>query len=538
MSKFVLPQTRRGWFQNLLDGIGELVQSRFLESAEQLIAVARAHESQATEAQKANLYFHHGNVEVSLGRIQSGLDMLDKACKFSPEDAFLRINTAITLMNYCHFRKANEYIQGVLNHPDYGARAWQCYYYISRMQHEDGKIDRERVVQEYGAYLLKRGLVGPEAVPMPSVIGRKIRIGYIHSRWSYPPHQMALLPLLQNHDRQRFGVYCYSSPNNYDVMPSVYEGLVDGWSSLANLNSEQAYDFISKDKIDILVDLDGFSTATSVELYARRPAPILVSWFGALSSHGCRLFDYIIADPIVCPPAGERHFQETILRLPNSYLAFSESQVSGDVAESPCVSNGYVTFGSCNRPDKLHQSVIDCWARIVQQTPKSRLALYHASYATDFWRDRLQGLLAKAGLPPERYSLAIPPLQEQATEGQEGRSLGYDQIDIVLDSFPFNAMTTTFEALRFGVPVVTWRGDEWQARIGASLLTAAGLTELIAENLAGYERLAVGLATDPARLAALRQQVRQRLMASSLVDTKGFAGHLEALYDQMIAERS
>lgn len=538
MSKFVLPQTRRGWFQNLLDGIGELVQGRHLESARKLIEVAKLNEKKATIDQKAILNFHHGNVEIGLGNIIDGLAFLKLACKISPSDAFIRINCAISHMNFCLFSEAGDIIRDILDHPQYGPRAWQCYYYISLMGHEANNTERHRIVREYGTYLSARGLVDRNAVPLKPIAGRKVRIGYLHNRWSYPPHQTILLPLVQNHDRGHFTVFCYGGPNNFDVMPPQIEATADGCVSLAGLSSDQAIRRIQQDEIDILVDLDGFTTSTPIDLYAARPAPILVTWFGALSSYGCDLFDYVIADPIACPPAIEQGFAERVLKMPNSYLAFGLQEIRDECEQSPCVANGYVTFGSCNRPDKMNQSLIDCWARIVERTPGSRLALYHDSYAIGFWRDRMLGFLQATGLPEDRYCIAVAPTKEAGDESKSAHCLGYDHLDIVLDSVPFNAVTSTFEALRLGVPVVTCRGDEWRGRIGASLLTTAGLSELVADDLAGFEQIASDLAMDRDRLVALRQQVQQRLLASPLVDTQRFTRHLEALYEQMIAARS
>jgi predicted O-linked N-acetylglucosamine transferase (SPINDLY family) len=230
------------------------------------------------------------------------------------------------------------------------------------------------------------------------------------------------------------------------------------------------------------------------------------------------------------PERDERAFyRERVLRVRGSYLTFEVAYRVPDVAPAPCLSADRFTFGCLCPQYKVTPQVVGAWARILAACPRSRLFLKGGALDSPETRRFVRDLFATSGIPEDRLTL-------------EGRSEHYDflaryaGVDVALDTFPYNGGTTTMEALWQGVPVLTFTGDRWASRIGASLMRSAGLGELVASDVEGYVEQAIALANDaatPARLDALRRTMRDRLRASPVCDVRGFARAMERLYERI-----
>ena len=263
-------------------------------------------------------------------------------------------------------------------------------------------------------------------------------------------------------------------------------------------------------------------------LFARKPAPIEVTWLGYPNTTGLPAIDYRLTDVRADPPGdADRLHTERLVRIEPSFLCYRAPEQAGEVAPLPARSAGHVTFGSFNNFAKLSPGTIALWSRVLTGVPGSRLVLKATQFKDPEARTRAAELFAAAGVGIERLDL-VPPLAAAADHLAH-----YAHVDIALDPTPYNGTATTCEALWMGVPVVTLRGDRHAARVGASILTVAGLERLIAETPDEYVAIAVDLARDLDALAALRAALRQRLRASPLCDGGAFARAIETAYRGM-----
>jgi predicted O-linked N-acetylglucosamine transferase (SPINDLY family) len=248
-----------------------------------------------------------------------------------------------------------------------------------------------------------------------------------------------------------------------------------------------------------------------------------MTWLGYPNSTGLRAIDYRIVDDVT-DPAGADFASETLLRLPGGFLCYGGAKDAPQPAAPPCQKTGAVTFGSFNNPAKVSAATLDVWARLLARLPGAQLLLKGKPFADPATRALFLARLAERRIATERVQL-VGWLPNSAAH-----LALYEQVDIALDPFPYNGTTTTCEALWMGVPVVTLKGDRHAARVGASLLTAAGMTDWIAGSADEYVEIATTLAADADALQTLRRSLRQRLAASALCDGPGFARKMENAY--------
>jgi predicted O-linked N-acetylglucosamine transferase (SPINDLY family) len=356
---------------------------------------------------------------------------------------------------------------------------------------------------------------------------RKLRIGYLSADLMSHPITYNVEGLMRCHDRSRFAVACYSDviAGAADATTARLTGLVDHWRSTAGVPDQAVAEMIRSDGIDILVGLAGHTAFNRLVIFAYKPAPVQVGY--GVGTSGMTAMDYWLTDAVLHPPDTRERCTETLWRLPN--LVLHQPPVGApEVAPLPFRQRGWITFGSFNNPAKLTPELIALWARILRSVPQARLRLKYMD-----WLDRpaiagrIKARFAAHGIETERLLLDGGLLARPDHLALVGAS------DIMLDSFPFNGWTTTFEAMWMGVPVVTVAGDRFLGRVGASFLTAAGYPELIARDVEGYVEIALALARDPDRLARLRAQLRPRLAASPLCDAEAYARAVEAAYRDM-----
>jgi protein O-GlcNAc transferase len=330
-------------------------------------------------------------------------------------------------------------------------------------------------------------------VPRPPLQpgNRKIRVGYVSSDFCGHAVACFLLPILETHNRLKFEIFLYSKTRQPDLITEWFK-LQGKWREIGE--DDAAFQAIRADGIDILVDCAGHTTGKSLSLFARRPAPIAVTYLGYPDTTGLRQIDYRITDEISDPEGSLA--VERLIRLLNgchTYRSIIET-------EEPQIREGPIVFGYLGRLAKVTPAVRALWQRILQAVPGSTLVLNE-----------------KRDMTPKGYFAT------------------YNKIDISLDPFPYNGTTTICDSLWMGVPAVTLRGQRSAARVGASLLTRIGLQDYIAADEAGYFRIAVGLAADRACLAHLRTTLRDRFLACPLGDSIPVTRDLERFYADAVA---
>lgn len=367
---------------------------------------------------------------------------------------------------------------------------------------------------------LKRAWQPHANAPEPA---RKLRVGYVSGDFREHAMAFSIEPVLARHNSDEFDVYCYSTNHLRDEVTQRMEAHADHWRNVAELDDDRAAETIREDRIDILVDLSGHTADNRLLVFARKPAPVQVSWLGYMTTTGLSAIDYRITDEYADPSGRtEALHVETLWRLP-SVTVFQPSAESPPVSSLPVLTAGQFTFGCLNNMAKVGSEVVALWARILTALPDARLLLGNAGAPAV--RTRLIRQFAEYGVAESRLSFRAKfSLAEYLRLHHE--------IDFALDPFPYNGGATSCHSLWMGVPFVALAGNRYMARMGVSLLANVGLMELVADSPEQYVAIACEFASDYARLAAIRGSLRDRV-AGSLADTAQFTRNLESAYREM-----
>ena len=350
---------------------------------------------------------------------------------------------------------------------------------------------------------------------------RRLRIGYVSGDFNHHPVAFFLLPLLEQHLRSEYEVYCYSVGAKGDDVTRQAQARADVWRNMASLSDTRLADAINEDGIDILVDLSGHSGESRLGVFAQQPAPVQVTWLGYPNTTGLTRIQYRLTDQHADPPElSDRLHTETVLRLPGSQWCYRPAVSVGIPDAPPRRRNGYVTFGSFNQVTKLSPATRRLWAEILSRLPGSRLVV--AGVAEGYARESLLRDLGGAGVAG-RITF-VPPV----TIDEYFRR--FNSVDIALDPTPYSGCTTTCDTLWMGVPVITLPGTMPASRTTASILSTVGLTDWIASTPEDYVRMAIERADDDALLTELLGALRERMRDSPLMDESGFARNVEDEY--------
>jgi predicted O-linked N-acetylglucosamine transferase (SPINDLY family) len=355
---------------------------------------------------------------------------------------------------------------------------------------------------------------------------RPLRIGYVSPDLRRHPVGTMFAPVLERHDRRRVETHCYYNYPRGDVMTERMRRAAHHWRDIAALDDAAVADAIRADEVDILVDLAGHTKNTRLLVFARRPAPIQVSWLGYFNTTGLATMDYFVTDPVSSPPGQERYFVERLVRLPATRFCYEPPEFLPAVNALPAREKGRVTFGCLNTLAKLNDRVLAFWARILAAVPGARLLLQASAFNDPLLQRDFRARAVAHGIAADCLEFRRFVPVEQAADA-------YHDIDIALDPFPFCGGMTSLDALWMGVPVVTLPQVMIAARQSASMLANLGLPELIAADEATYVAAAVGLARDLDRLAALRVGLRERFRRSPLADYARFTRDLEHAFAGM-----
>ena len=381
-----------------------------------------------------------------------------------------------------------------------------------------------------------RGLKGKWVRPGAGLAGKRLRVGYVSG--DFKEHSVAYFveTALSCHDHDSFELYGYSNTPADDGVTRSLKTHFDHWHNIRTLSDEHAAALIRQHDIDILVDLSGHTADNRLLVFARKPAPIQVSWLGYPNTTGLDAMDYRLTDGFA-EPVGmtERYNVEKLWRLPDVFCCYSPCvkeparRASAELAvrTTPALKNGYVTFGNFNNIAKMSPSVVALWARLLRELPSAKLMLEAPRLGTDYLRERVLAQFAAHGVGEQQLILLGRKPEQQYVL--------YHEVDIALDSFPCNGGTTSFDTLWMGVPLVTLAGQTFVSRMGVSLLSNLGLTELVAQNEDQYCEIVKRLTADALHLDALRQSIRPRMEASPLLDQARFTRNMESAFRAMWA---
>jgi predicted O-linked N-acetylglucosamine transferase (SPINDLY family) len=349
---------------------------------------------------------------------------------------------------------------------------------------------------------------------------RRIRVGYLSPDFCQHVSSFFTVPLLSNQDHRAFEVICYADVKRKDELTDLHRRFADVWRDVANLDDPQIAQLVQQDQIDILVDLSLHASGNRLLVFARKPAPLQITWLGCPGTSGLDTIDYRITDVYLDPdPADDRWYSEKTIRLPRCFWCYDPLSDQPDVNELPALRNGFVTFGSLNAISKATPQTLEMWADILRAVPNSRLLLRAPQGAA---RTRVIDLLGHRGVEASRVQFAD-------RQPWIGYIKTFHRIDIGLDPFPYGGGTTSFDTLWMGVPLVSRTGTTPISRAGLSILSNLGNRQWVACDVGNYVRIATELASNLPRLAELRATMRSRMRISPLMDAAGFARDFEAI---------
>lgn len=359
-------------------------------------------------------------------------------------------------------------------------------------------------------------------VPDPK---RRLRVGYVSADFCIHSAAQAFVPVLEAHDPRQVQVYCYSMGDLRDAFTRRVQRASARCYDVRNLDDAELAAQIHKDRIDILVDCSGHTAGNRLLAFARKPAPVQITAWGYVTGTGLESMDYCLTDAVSLPPAFERYFSETPLRL-SSVLTGEPLLSHLPDSPPPCLGRGYPTLGCFNRYTKLNRRTLRLWAALMRQIPQARMLFKDTAFDQAARIHEVRSVFEEAGVPAQRLFF-------WGSTSHHDHVASYVHLDVALDPFPAGGGRTTLEALWMGVPVVTHLGNNLNSRVTASLLKSAGLENLVAATYEEYLFKVVTLVRDVERLKSLRVELRNRLMETSLYNPKGYTRELETAYREV-----
>lgn len=458
-----------------------------------------------------------GNAYAKLKRFDDAIASFERALGLTKNDPVAVNGIATAYWGLGRIDKAIEYAQRNLELDLTNANGFS---YLLFLHNYLDRVAPEALAAQHRQWDRRYGVVESalqEASTRSLEPGKRLRVGFVSP--DFRQHSVAYFiePVFRHHDRENFEYFAYHCSPELDATSERLKGLVDHWRDVSRDSARELAKIVRTDGIDVLIDLAGHTANNRLLTFAQRPAPLQLSYLGYPNTTGLAAIDHRLTDGRADPPgASDRDSAEKLLRLPDCFHCYLPTPDLPRPELPPQQKNGFITFGSFNVLSKISESTLDCWAEILRGVPGSRLRLKALGLASRSAIDRLAARFADAGVAADRLVF------EPYTDSHHDHMQRYREVDIGLDTFPYNGTTTTLEALWMGVPVVTLNGDRHAARVGTSLLTASGLAELIATDPASYVALAQALARDPGRLADYHATLRDRLAASPLCDGPGF----------------
>jgi len=367
--------------------------------------------------------------------------------------------------------------------------------------------------------------------PFPQT--EKIKIGFLSGDFRFHAVFFFTSPLFENYDKNMFEIHLFSTQRRekYDKVTEMLIQQTDKWHDISKTGIREAIDIIKKEEISVLIDLAGHTnTGMPVEIYGRRPAPVQVSYCGYPNTTGLKSIDYRITDKICEPDDAQNYHSEKLFKMDGCFLCY---QPYFEVIPECSFENPHgrpIVFGSFNNLAKITPKTIKLWCDVINAVPDSKIVLKYKYLNDPKLREITVSRFAENGISADRiitFSFDFEIKEHYAK---------YNKIDIALDTFPYNGTTTTCDALYMGVPVITILGDRHASRVSASLLNAVGLDEFVAKNENEFVKIAAGLAGSPQKLTEIKQNLRERMQNSALMDKRAFTWKWQNAILNMISE--
>jgi predicted O-linked N-acetylglucosamine transferase (SPINDLY family) len=457
------------------------------------------------------------------GRFDDALELADEAVRRNRESAQLHVARGEALSQAGRVSEAIAAFRQALRLDPQAEIAHNCL--LNTLQFDPDTTSAE-LLAEHSRWAEAR----QQVEPLGSAAGhdpdpdRVLRVGYLSGDFRQHVLHHFVEPVLAHHDPREVEVFAYADVIAPDAVTARLRGLVPHWRSLCGLPDEAVARQVLADRIDLLVDLGGH-TGTRLGVFARRPAPVQLTWLGYPSTTGLEAIRYRLTDAVADPPGEPVCHTEELVRLPDGFCCYDPPREAPEVNPLPAASAGFVTFGGLHKLAKYNDRVFDLWCAVLRALPAARLLLFRDGLRGPT-AERVREEFTRRGIAAERVRL------EHGVDHPSFLAI-YRQIDVSLDTLPWSGHATACEALWMGVPTLTLLGDRHAGRMVASVLTQVGLREFVARSPEEFVARAVTLAGDPDRLAGLRAGLRDRVRSSPLGDAATFTRRLEETYRQL-----
>lgn len=459
------------------------------------------------------------------GKLSASVEQLRRAIDVNGGSASLYTNLGVVLRELGLTREASEAYARAL---DLEPELWVAHsnYIFSLTYDPNTSLDTYSTAINEFAFRISKSLGCTTLYDPEKIKEQRPRvIGFVTGDlWAHPVCYF-LYSLVANLPRAGFRTIAYLTKPNRDLYSERIYPFFDKIKRVYDLTDAEAANQVVEDNVDILIDLSGHTGGNRLPIFQFRPAPLQLTWLGYNSSTGLPVIDYIVGDRFVTPMSSQKHFREKIFQLPNCYICYTPPVSRIPIADPPCMSSGSVTFGSFNNPSKITLEVKTLWAKILESVPGSSLLLKYRNVTEKAISAQLQNEFHGLGIASNRIILDdhVPSIIDHFS--------AYARVDIALDPFPYNGVTTTIDALWMGVPTITLKGDRFASRNGETIVRATGMSSWLAESKDDYVALAVTWSKKPRELATLRRGLRAMVESSPLMDGKRFAADFqEALY--------
>ena len=351
-------------------------------------------------------------------------------------------------------------------------------------------------------------------------IARPLKIGIISPDMHDHPVAHFMLPFYKNISKTQLNVYTYSDGRKFDSYSRQIKSYSYQWREVSKLSDCQLAEQVIRDQIDIAIDLAGHSSTNRIECFARRIAPVQISYLGYVNTTGLSRIGYRICDSMVNPPETQCYYTETLLPI-KCFSCYYVPDHLPEVSEGPALRNGYITFGSVNNASKLSPHCISIWSKILKQVEGSKLLLKAGQFTDEWVREKIHQRFASQNIGPDRL------IFEEPSTPKDSFLTSLNAIDLLLDPFPHNGGTTTHDALSMGVASVCLNGDVYVKRFGYQIMKLSGNESFIASSPEEYIGIAVRFAACGGESRAVRLSRRDRFLQSSLTDSGSFVSDLD-----------
>jgi predicted O-linked N-acetylglucosamine transferase (SPINDLY family) len=500
-------------FSEAYNNLGLTLQEQgYLTKAEAAYRNALTHNPNYSEAHN-NL----GIVFQQRGQLIEALASYQRALALKPDDAQIHNNLGAVYKDLGRTAQAEvSFRRALAIKPDY-LEARSNLLFVMNYHTAHSPADCLAEAQQYGLKV-KNKVESPFSTWLCVDPPERLRVGIVSGDLLNHEIGLFLANLLPKLDSSSIELIAYPTYAKTDDITEQLQTYFTEWKPLIGLNDESAARLIYSDGIHILFDLSGHSNYNRLPVFAWKPAPIQVSWLGFLATSGLTDMDYVLGDPYVTPSTDAGNFSENLWQLPDTYRYFNVPESYLEVNSLPALSSNVITFGSFNSLSLMNEAVVACWSRILHAIPDARLLLKTHELNDAAACSTICQRFAEQGILPERLLL----------EGSAELFAAYHRVDIALNTFPYCDATTSVNALYMGVPVITHAGDRFISRLCASIMHNADLADWIAVNEEEYVAKAVHFTANIEKLAILRTQLRQHLLASPLFDATSFARNFEA----------